>query len=89
MASDLRLERLGLAHLKDQPELLRKELELRVAEGERFEEEVVLPDMEEIRRRLGIEEPPLSTATRDDGAIGRVGLKRSKTGLRSKDSGQR
>ena len=89
MSSDLRLERLGLAHLKDQPARLREELQRRVAEGQNFEEEVVQREMEEIRRSLGIEEPRLGSGSADQGAVGRSGQRRSRTGLRTKGSAQR
>jgi hypothetical protein len=89
MSSEVRLERLGLGHLADDPAALERELEQRVADGRRFEEEVVAREMEEIRKRLALQERALPEPIKEDGAVGRKVLDRkkprSKTGLRRKE----
>lgn len=86
MSSEARLQRLGLAHLAGKPKALAKELEKRVAEGRKFEEEVVQREMDEIRRRLALQSPVKSNDNADDlEKVGReVVKKRAKAGLRKK-----
>jgi hypothetical protein len=56
MSTDDRLRRLGLYHLRDQPDALRRELARRVAEGKKVEARIER-EMEEIRRRLAANVP--------------------------------